>query len=211
MWQSIKNKIIRKLGGIVKEDLPESIQNNITMWQVRVMGDFAKATRDKDAAEAVSDWNYPAQRYIDRVLGQLKNNLRLGSKVIFKPENVDIRDEEQCPHCGTLCTGKTAFCTKRGRDTGGWFRAWWNGEEQCWAREVEVIVGKSPKKTWWCAELEGTRRKAIEVKYDDSDHTFLLDNEDGSGFFKVTLGRGSPQVGHSGLPEGTRVVRVIEK
>lgn len=74
----------------------------------------------------------------------------------------------------------------------------WNFEPTP-ARIVRVIVGKSPKKTWWCAELEGTEREAVEVSY-PGGAPFYLDNADGSGWAKVTLGRGSPNWGHSELP-----------
>lgn len=76
-------------------------------------------------------------------------------------------------------------------------RTFWNGEPTP-ARIVRVIVGPSPFPTWWCAELAGTEREAVEVDYHGDK--FYLDNEDGSGWRKVTLGRGSPTWGHSSLP-----------
>lgn len=79
----------------------------------------------------------------------------------------------------------------------------WNGEP-CFARCVTVIVGKSEQPTWWCAELEGQQRKAVEIRY--YDQGFFLDNEDGQGWLKVTLGQGSPQYGHKSLPDSSMVV-----
>lgn len=73
----------------------------------------------------------------------------------------------------------------------------WNGEP-CSARVVTVVVGKSPRKTWWCAEMEGQSRQAVEVDY--QGHKFYLDNEDGLGWLKVTEGRGSPAWAHSSVP-----------
>jgi hypothetical protein len=81
----------------------------------------------------------------------------------------------------------------------------WNGEP-CIAERVEVIVGPSPVPTSWCATLEGKRRKAVEVIY--GGQTFFLDDEDGSGWHKVTEGHGSPRVGHRGLPDSSIVVIV---
>lgn len=81
---------------------------------------------------------------------------------------------------------------------------YWNGEPTP-ARIVRVIVGPSPIKTWWCAELEGQEREAVEVAYPGSP-PFYLDNENGSGWAKVTQGRGSPAWGHSSLP----IQRVVE-
>lgn len=76
-------------------------------------------------------------------------------------------------------------------------QTFWNGEP-CTARKVEVTVGKSPRSTWWCADLEGKKRQAVEVEYNGSK--FYLDNEDGSGWHKVTVGRGSPAFYHASIP-----------
>lgn len=76
-------------------------------------------------------------------------------------------------------------------------KTYWNGQP-CDARQVDVVVGKSPISTWWCADLEGTTRKAVEVNY--AGQTFYLDNEDGSGWHKVTVGRGSPHCYHASIP-----------
>lgn len=73
----------------------------------------------------------------------------------------------------------------------------WNGEP-CRAKVVTVVVGKAPRETWWCAKLEGQQRQAVEVEY--AGQKFYLDNEDGSGWWKVTQGHGSPFVGHSSIP-----------
>lgn len=73
----------------------------------------------------------------------------------------------------------------------------WNGLP-CPARKVRVIVGKAPRRTWWCAELAGQERDAVEV--DGHSGPFYLDNADGSGWEKVTVGKGSPWWGHSSLP-----------
>lgn len=72
----------------------------------------------------------------------------------------------------------------------------WNGEP-CTARRVTAIVaddGFFPM--YWARHLVGTRRKAVEVEY--GGETFYLDDEDGSGWNKVTHG-GSPHWAHSSL------------
>jgi hypothetical protein len=69
------------------------------------------------------------------------------------------------------------------------------------------VVGASPVATWWCAGLEGTVREAVEVRY--GADVFYLDNENGSGWGKVTAGFGSPHVGHSSLPVA-RVLNPVE-
>lgn len=76
-------------------------------------------------------------------------------------------------------------------------QTYWNGKP-CVARHVRVIVGPCLKETFWHNGLEGTERNAVEVSY--AGQTFYLDNEDGSGWQKVTTGRGSPIWGHKSLP-----------
>ena len=80
----------------------------------------------------------------------------------------------------------------------------WNGEE-CAGRRVIVRVGHCVTRTWWCADLEGAERKAVEVVY--GNQRFFLDNEDGEGWGKVTWGLGSPGVGHKSLPDSSIVLR----
>lgn len=80
---------------------------------------------------------------------------------------------------------------------------YWNGIPTP-ARRVRVVVGKAPLPTWWCAPLEGQEREAVEVRY--VGQVFYLDNEDGQGWAKVTIGRGGPAFGHGELP----VARVLE-
>jgi len=79
----------------------------------------------------------------------------------------------------------------------------WNGEPTP-ARRVRVIVGESMRPTWWCAALKGTERAAVEVSYGGG--RFFLDDEDGSGWAKVTAGHGSPRVRHRSLPDSSVVV-----
>jgi hypothetical protein len=80
---------------------------------------------------------------------------------------------------------------------------YWNGQPTP-CRRVTVIVGQPGQPTWWCAGLVGQRRAAVEVRY--GAETFFLDNEDGSGWAKVTNGHGSPMYGHRGLPDDSVVV-----
>lgn len=76
-------------------------------------------------------------------------------------------------------------------------RTYWNGE-RCEARRVRVIVGDSGQFPCpWFRSIVGQERDAVEVTYNGS--TFYLDNENGSGWGKVTGGRGSPNYGHRSL------------
>lgn len=81
----------------------------------------------------------------------------------------------------------------------------WNGEPTP-ARKVVVEVGPAERPTHWHHGLGGTLRAAVEVTYGGS--VFLLDDEDGTGWAKVTVGHGSPRVGHRSLPGSSRVVEV---
>ncbi|HET7321862.1 MAG TPA: hypothetical protein VFI96_05145 [Longimicrobiaceae bacterium] len=98
---------------------------------------------------------------------------------------------------------RDARAQRRREGKNGAERTYWNGEPTP-CRRVRVVVGPSPRASWWCAGLEGTVREAVEVRY--GREVFYLDNENGSGWEKVTAGLGSPHVGHSSLP----VSRVIE-
>lgn len=72
----------------------------------------------------------------------------------------------------------------------------WNGEP-CAARLITAIVAdNSAFPMYWARPFVGMRRKAVEVEY--SGETFYLDDEDGSGWNKVTHG-GSPWFPHSNL------------
>jgi hypothetical protein len=94
--------------------------------------------------------------------------------------------------------GKPRYVIERCCDEyAGEERTYWNYEPTP-ARVVRVIVGASRLPTWWCAEMEGKERVAVEVNYHGDK--FYLDNEDGSGWRKVTEGRGGPDWGHSSLP-----------
>lgn len=81
---------------------------------------------------------------------------------------------------------------------------YWNGE-RCKAVKCIVVVGKSDKPKAWYADLVGTQRAAVEVVY--GKQTFYLDNEDGSGWRKVTTGKGMPGWGHDNLT----VERVVQR
>jgi hypothetical protein len=78
---------------------------------------------------------------------------------------------------------------------------YWNGQEAI-ARKCHVRVGQSPP-GWWCADLEGQVVEAVEVTC--AGEVFYLFDGDGSGWKKVTLGFGSPNVSHKSLP-GTSVL-----
>jgi len=84
-------------------------------------------------------------------------------------------------------------------------KTYWNYEPTP-CRRVVVRVGKPLRPTWWCADLEGQERKAVEVDY-FKEGPIYLDDEDGRGWNKVTGGRGGPEYGHRSLPDDSVVLR----
>jgi hypothetical protein len=85
-------------------------------------------------------------------------------------------------------------------------KTYWNGEpSNC--RRVVVRVGTVEKPTWWCAGMEGTERKAVEVNY--YNQKFYLDNENESAWLKVTRGGGGPEWGHRSLPDDSEVIEEV--
>lgn len=114
--------------------------------------------------------------------------------------------ELRCPVCGKPRYAIENCCAREICCDADETQTFWNYEPTP-ARIVRVIVGPSPVETWWCAELAGTEREAVEVNY--HGEKFYLDNENGSGWAKVTAGRGGPDWGHSSLP-AERVVEPVE-
>ncbi len=80
----------------------------------------------------------------------------------------------------------------------------WN-YEPCKAERVIVRIPEAVKETYWYAGLAGQERHAVRVLY-QPDMTYLLDNEDGQGWHKVTAG-GGPEWGHSQLPDSSEILR----
>lgn len=81
-------------------------------------------------------------------------------------------------------------------------RTYWNGHD-VQAAKVSVVVGPCPP-GWWCAPLVGTVRQAVRVDTGQGS-PFYLDNEDGSGWWKVTKGKGSPRYPHRSLSSAREV------
>lgn len=79
---------------------------------------------------------------------------------------------------------------------------YWNGE-RCRAERVRLRVADGPHPQYWARDLIGTVRDAVRVRY--GSRTFYLDNEDGTGWTKVTTGFGSPGMPSKSL-YGTEVV-----
>ena len=79
-------------------------------------------------------------------------------------------------------------------------QTYWNNQP-CKARIVRVIIAKAERPTFWYASLEGMEREAVEISEANQagEQPFYLDNADGSGWLKVTKGKGSMMYGHRNL------------
>jgi hypothetical protein len=86
-------------------------------------------------------------------------------------------------------------------------KGYWNGELAKY-RVVNIMVGDEPqdlklsieshnKRFLWFEPFIGTIRQVVEVHY--GSQKFYLDNEDGTGYLKVTSGMGSPAYGHKSI------------
>lgn len=72
----------------------------------------------------------------------------------------------------------------------------WNGEPCQALRATAVVADDERFPQYWARHLVGTRRNVVQVQY--AGAMFYLDDEDGSGWHKVTHG-GSPRWAHSNL------------
>lgn len=75
-------------------------------------------------------------------------------------------------------------------------KGYWNGEPaEFKGIEYEVKEPKVP--TYWYARFVGEKRQGIEVRYQGD--SFIIDNQHGDGFYKLTRGMGSPRCAHKSL------------
>jgi hypothetical protein len=76
-------------------------------------------------------------------------------------------------------------------------QGYWNGEPTATFVGVYYRVEKAETETWWQNRVIGTIRQGLLITY--RKETWLIDNEHGDGYYKVTDGKGSPQCGHKSL------------
>lgn len=80
----------------------------------------------------------------------------------------------------------------------GWNRGYWNGEACVAYRVVKVrVLPVSEPKMHWQNAFPNEIRQAIEINHDG--HVWMIDNNTGQGLYKVTIGQGSPGVGHADI------------
>lgn len=79
----------------------------------------------------------------------------------------------------------------------------WDGADVK-ATEMIVVVGDSGHPNYWAKGFIGMRRRAVKCVRDKQ--IWYLDDEDGQGYVKVTLGQGSMGYGHRTLYVSEEVV-----
>lgn len=72
---------------------------------------------------------------------------------------------------------------------------YWNGEPAIYTACVVQIVRNDASPMHWYNAFVGTYRQAIQIS--QNGHSFVIDNETGTGHYKVTKGMGSPGCGHA--------------
>ena len=78
------------------------------------------------------------------------------------------------------------------------FTGFWQGIYEAKCRVIKIRILEVPATPLhWQNPLAGTERQAIEIEF-QGEH-WLIDNEHGIGYTKVTAGMGSPQFPHSGV------------
>ena len=74
---------------------------------------------------------------------------------------------------------------------------YWNGEKALFQACIVRLLQDDEKPLWWQNAYVGQEIQAIEISYSGS--TWRISNMNGTGYYKVTEGQGSPQCGHASL------------
>lgn len=82
----------------------------------------------------------------------------------------------------------------------------WNGEPTATFVGVTYEVVQSDGKMHWQNSHIGNRRQGIQIT--QGSETWIIDNEHGDGYYKVTKGQGSPRCGHKSIFNPANVVEI---
>ena len=84
---------------------------------------------------------------------------------------------------------------------------YWNGEPTATFVGVTYEVTKiEDTPLSWLNSHVGKRRQGIQITY--SGQTWIIDNEHGDGYYKVTKGFGSPRCGHKSVTNPINVTEI---
>jgi hypothetical protein len=86
---------------------------------------------------------------------------------------------------------------------------YWNGDKSANFIGVIYKVDKAPTPTWWQNRIVGTQRQGLMITY--ANQTWLIDNECGDGYYKLTEGLGSWRCGHKSLADYTIVKEIPDE
>lgn len=87
-------------------------------------------------------------------------------------------------------------------------KGFWNGEPTATFVGVTYEVTEPEKPTWWSKQFVGQRRQGIQITYEG--HTWIIDNEHGDGYYKVTKGEGSPWCSHKSVSNPINVIEITD-
>jgi hypothetical protein len=77
-------------------------------------------------------------------------------------------------------------------------KGYWNGEPTATFTACIIKPKENTEKPmYWYNVFSGKERQAIEITY--AGQTWIIDNNVGDGYLKVTKGQGSPSYGHKSL------------
>lgn len=86
---------------------------------------------------------------------------------------------------------------------------YWNGDKSANFIGVIYKVDKASTPTWWQNRIVGTERQGLIITY--ANQTWLIDNECGDGYYKLTEGLGSWRCGHKSLADYTIVKEIPDE
>lgn len=77
-------------------------------------------------------------------------------------------------------------------------KGYWNGEPKAiFTACIVRLLSDDKHPLWWQNAFPGKEIQGIEVRF--STEIWIISNDDGTGYHKVTKGLGSPQCGHKSL------------
>jgi len=86
-------------------------------------------------------------------------------------------------------------------------KGYWNWEHVVFTACIVKPIENKEKPMYWCNVFAGQERQAIEITC--NTETWIIDNNVGDGYLKVTIGGGSPSCGHKSY-SGYEHVRYLE-
>lgn len=64
---------------------------------------------------------------------------------------------------------------------------------------------------YWQNAFAGQRRQALQVVAREGTETFIIDNENGQGYYKIMSGKGSPGFGHKSIFNPANILEISDE